>query len=81
MIRCLSLVIAVLAASASLARAENHGQFGTPHSAAAERACNGDAHRFCKEAIPDEFRIASCLQEHRDKISQACRAVLGGHGM
>ena len=48
---------------------------------AEERACRGDAHRFCRDAIPDEFRIASCLQEHRDRLSHACRAVLDGHGM
>jgi hypothetical protein len=48
---------------------------------AEEKACRGDAHRFCRDAIPDEFRIASCLQEHRDRLSHACRAVLDGHGM
>jgi hypothetical protein len=25
--------------------------------------------------------VASCLQEHRDRLSRACRAVLEGHGM
>jgi len=46
-----------------------------------ERACRGDAHRFCRDAIPDEFRVASCLQEHRDRLTRACRAMLEGHGM
>jgi len=46
-----------------------------------DRACRGDAHRFCRDAIPDEFRVASCLQEHRDRLSRACRAMLEGHGM
>lgn len=45
------------------------------------RACRGDARRFCRDALPDEFRVASCLQEHRDRISHACRAALEGHGM
>jgi hypothetical protein len=48
---------------------------------AEEKACRGDAHRFCRDALPDEFRVASCLQEHRDRLSRACRAVLDGHGM
>jgi hypothetical protein len=79
MTRTLCLLVVVLAASAGFARAENNAQFGPPHSAAEERACKGDAHRFCKEDLSDEFRVASCLQEHRDRISQACRAVLDGH--
>ncbi len=81
MIRSCCLLIALLAASSSFARAENTQQFGPTHSANEERACKGDAHRFCKDALPDEFRVASCLQEHREKISHACRAVLDGRGM
>jgi len=81
MSRSLFLLIAVLAASSSFARADNTPQLGPPHTAAEERACRGDAHRFCKEVLSDEFQVASCLQEHRDKVSQACRAVLDGHGM
>jgi len=78
MVRCLFLVAAVLAIS-TVARAEESPS-GT-HSAAEEKACRGDAHRFCKDTLADEFRTASCLQEHRDKISRACREVLEGRGM
>jgi hypothetical protein len=46
-----------------------------------DKACRADAHRFCRDAIPDEFRIASCLQEHRDRLTRACRAMLEGHGL
>jgi hypothetical protein len=81
MIRNCCLLIALLAASSSLARAENNQQFGPPHNAAEERACKGDAHRFCRDVLSDEFRVASCLQEYHDRISPACRAVLDGHGM
>jgi hypothetical protein len=77
MTRSFCLLIALLAASSSFARAANNDQFDQ-RRAAEERACKGDAHRFCKDAIPDEFRTASCLQEHHDKISQACRSVLDG---
>jgi len=79
MTRSFYLLIAVLAVTSGFARAENTPQLGAPHSAAEERACKGDAHRFCKEVLSDEFQVASCLQEHRDKISHACRAVLDGH--
>lgn len=44
--------------------------------AAEEAACSGDATRFCGPEIPDEQRIAACLRANRDKISQACRALL-----
>jgi len=50
------------------------------HSAQEEKACRRDAQRFCKDAMPDEFRVLSCLQAHRQKISQACRDTLDGHG-
>jgi Cysteine rich repeat len=78
MVRCLVLVAAVLAVSIVARAAET--PFGT-HTAAEEKACRGDAHRFCKEELADEFRTASCLQEHREKVSRACRDVLEGHGM
>jgi hypothetical protein len=81
MTRSLCLLVAVLAATASVARAENNMQMGPPHNALEERACKGDAHRFCREVLSDEFQVASCLQEHRDRISHACRTVLDGHGM
>jgi len=46
-----------------------------------DRACRGDAHRFCRDAIPDQFRVLSCLQANRAKLSRACSAVLQSHGM
>jgi hypothetical protein len=84
MVRSLCLVSALLLASTA-AWAQNDqsrpGNFAQDRANTVEgRACRGDAHRFCKDEIPDEFRVASCLQEHRDKISHACRAVLEGNG-
>jgi len=77
-VRSFCLVIALIAAS-SVAWAEESQPRG--QNTAEDRACHNDAHRFCKNEIPDEFRVASCLQEHRDRISHACRAALEGHGM
>jgi Cysteine rich repeat len=71
MARALCLVI-VIAATSSAAWAQTH-------TAAEERACRGDAHRLCKEVLHDEFQVASCLQEHRDRVSRACRAVMESH--
>ena len=54
-------------------------QSGIPHTPAEEKACRGDAHRFCKDVLSDEFQVASCLQENRNRVSQGCRTVLQSH--
>lgn len=78
MVRSFCIVIALLALSNGAWAQSN--QF-RPHNTEEDRACRGDAHRFCKDAIPDQFRVASCLQEHREHISRACRTMLENHGM
>ena len=50
---------------------------GTPQEQA---ACAGDAHHYCKEDIPDSFKVLACLKSERDKISKPCRLVLENHG-
>ena len=67
-----SRTLIVIAATSGAAWAQTH-------TAAEERACRGDAHRLCKEVLHDEFQVASCLQEHRDHVSRACRAVMESH--
>ena len=74
MVRSIFIAVAVVVAYGA-AWAQDHRNTNE------DRACRGDAHRFCKDALPDEFRVASCLQEHRDRLSRACRAMLEGHGM
>jgi len=59
----------------------DNGQSPANDNSAEARACHGDARRFCRGELGDEFRVASCLIEHREKISRACRAVLESHGM
>jgi hypothetical protein len=39
-------------------------------------ACEADARRFCSEFIPDEDRVATCIGQHKAKLSAACRKVL-----
>jgi hypothetical protein len=75
MLRTLSLVAVLLASSGA-----TWAQGGMQHTPAEERACRGDAHRFCREVLSDEFQVASCLQENRNRVSHACRTVLQGHG-
>ena len=50
---------------------------GTPQEQA---ACRPDSSKFCREAEPDSFRVLSCLQRNRAKLSRACRRVLESHG-
>ena len=44
-------------------------------------ACHPDVMKFCRDAVPDQFRVLGCLQANRPKISNACRGVLAGHGV
>src|SRR5205085_645164 len=50
---------------------------GTPEE---QSACAPDSNRFCRDAIPDTFRVLACLQEHRHRLRKACRRVLEEHG-
>jgi hypothetical protein len=58
---------------------ENSGGLfqGTPEE---QRACNPDATRYCVDDIPDTFKVLACLQQHRAKLTKACRGVLEAHG-
>jgi hypothetical protein len=50
---------------------------GTPQEQA---ACSPDAVRYCRDALPETFRVLACLQDHREKLKKACRDVLEAHG-
>jgi len=50
---------------------------GTPEEQA---ACGPDSTKFCRDAIPDTFRVLACLQENRHKLRRACQKVLKEHG-
>ena len=62
MLRSVTLAIALILSTAAMAQT----QVG-PHSEKDEDACDRDAHRFCKDAIPDQMRVleigrASCRE-------------------
>ena len=50
---------------------------GTPEEQA---ACRPDVDRFCRDAVPDTFRVLACLQRERARIGEPCRRVLERHG-
>jgi type II secretory pathway component PulL len=76
MIRTVTLAVVLLLSTAALA--ENQV---APHSTKDEDACDRDAHRLCKDVIPDQMRVLACLQTNRQKLSKACQVVLQSHGV
>jgi hypothetical protein len=50
---------------------------GTPEDRA---ACEGDVKRYCQQAVPDNLRVLSCLQQNRQRIGRACQGVLVKYG-
>ncbi len=71
MIRKLVLVAAFSTAS-SIAIAQG--------TAEEQAACRPDVRRFC-HAIKEGGNFLGCLQEHREKLRQPCRAMLESHGL
>jgi hypothetical protein len=54
------------------------GQRGTDQE---RDACHPDVMKFCREMVPDQFRVLGCLQSNRTRLSNACRGVLTSHGV
>jgi cysteine rich repeat protein len=77
MVRSVSLLFAIFLMSGAALAQNQYAQENT----AEDRACRSDARRFCKDDIPDQFKVGSCLQLHKDKLTRACKAVIEGHGM
>jgi Cysteine rich repeat len=83
-----TLVVAVaftLLASAAPTFAQSHPT-GSPSLSGTEQenaACRRDTRKLCRHIKADAGNGAflSCLQEHRAKLSKACRQVLESHGM
>jgi hypothetical protein len=76
MVRSVSLILAVFLTSSAVL-AQTYPQENT----AEDRACRGDARRFCKDDIPDQFKVGSCLQMNKEKLTHACKAMLESQGM
>ena len=76
MLRNVSIFLAVILMS-SAAMAQSYPHENSPE----DRACRNDARRFCRNDIPDQFKVGSCLQANKPRLSRACRAVLESHNM
>ena len=67
------LVIVALVSMSGMARAESQRD-------RQERACQADAYKFCKDAIPDEDKIAACMGQHRSQLSVNCGILFDSGG-
>jgi hypothetical protein len=55
--------------------------------AAAQRVCGNDVYALCQQAVPNQKRIAACMQRHLKQVSAPCRRFMaasasemeGGH--
>jgi len=82
---CSALILTQICCGAALAAKDElplpPGPFnllqGTPEEQA---ACAPDSTKFCRDAIPDTFRVLACLQENRQKLRKVCLKVLEDHG-
>jgi hypothetical protein len=70
-----NLHMTMTAAALLLAVTLAAGVTATP--AAAQHACEPDAHRLCSQFIPNEKDVASCLRRKRGSLSADCRAAMG----
>jgi hypothetical protein len=71
----LSLALTLLVANAPFALAQHSG---TPQE---QNACSRDASRFCRKYLGNDGAVQACLQQHRSKLSNACKKVFESHGM
>jgi hypothetical protein len=81
----LAIAVTLLAAPApaiaqSKAKSVNTAQGGTEQG---NTACRRDTRRLCRQVKAEEGSngYLSCLQEHRAKLSKACKDVLKSHGL
>jgi cysteine rich repeat protein len=62
--------------AAGLLLAATLAAYVMPTPAAAQHACEPDAHRLCSQFIPDESTVASCLRRNMRNLSAGCRAAM-----
>jgi hypothetical protein len=81
-VRISLLSLAALAAALTFAQAASPERSYAQYQGTAQEqaACRPDARRYCRNAGSDQFRVLACLQDHRARLSRACRALLQRNG-
>jgi hypothetical protein len=70
----LGLILLLSVSTIAVAQAQRSG---TPQEQA---ACSRDVQRYCRPVIDQgDFTILACLQQHRPKLTVACKQVLKDH--
>ncbi|MGE5158789.1 MAG: cysteine rich repeat-containing protein [Gemmatimonas sp.] len=69
--------IAFIVALAPQAAVWAQGYAGTQQE---QQACSRDASRFCRRELGDDTAVQHCLQQHRHRLTAACRRVFESHG-
>jgi hypothetical protein len=72
MLKAYSLVVVAVAS----VLCAPHAGIAAEGTEAQRKACEPDAMRLCKDAVPDHEKIKACLQANLDRLSADCRAVL-----
>jgi hypothetical protein len=68
-----AFLFVTIAVSPSLAQTQQ----GTQQE---QQACSRDASRFCRKELGNDGAVQQCLQQHRTKLSAACKSVFQSHG-
>ena len=67
--------ICALALPAGMLLASLNGA-GAQDSEAARKACTPDAMRLCKEFVPDQAKVRSCMLSKQSELSEVCRLAM-----
>jgi hypothetical protein len=76
----LAFVMMLIATVSSYAQGQRPPHPGYQGTALEQNACEAPAQKYCRAAMPDQFRVLQCLQANRARIGKACRAVLTAYG-
>ena len=74
MILRLTLLAALTLAASSSAMAATASKAKPSLRDQEQAACYDDANRLCKEFIPNEDKIATCMRQKLSQVSKGCRA-------
>jgi hypothetical protein len=71
----LALSLLALCCTAS-AQSDAAASTGGDHKGTGGQACKADAESFCKGVQPGGGRIARCLAEHKNELTEPCKTAL-----
>jgi hypothetical protein len=45
-----------------------------------QAACYDDVNRLCKDSMPDEDKVATCMKQHKAEVSEKCKTAYKASG-